>query len=132
MPAAPAGPRTDIDLEYYREVLDAERTRLLDALQKLDVQDETGGTSGETGELADYDQHMADQGTELFLREQDEAIHIGLKGELTQVEAAWSKIQSGTYGYCDRCGAEIPAERLEILPFAIYCLRCADEMEARF
>jgi RNA polymerase-binding transcription factor DksA len=132
MPAAPAGRRTDIDLDHYREVLEAERNRLRDALQKLDAQDETGGEAGETGEIANYDQHMADQGTELFLREQDEAIHIGLRGELDQVEAAWNKMQNGTYGYCERCNQEIPAERLEILPFAIYCLKCADELEARF
>jgi RNA polymerase-binding transcription factor DksA len=132
MATAPAGPRTDLDLDEIRTALEEERERLLGDIEKLHAQDATGGTAGETQELSDYDQHMADQGTELFLREQDEAIYMGLKNSLTQVEAALHKLETHTYGYCDRCGQDIGAERLEILPAALYCKRCADEVEARF
>lgn len=131
MAAAPAGPRTDLDLDNFRRVLEEERVRLQDALDKLDAQDETGGVKGELGETAGYDQHPGDQGTELFLREQDQAIHDGLRGELMSVEAAARKLDAGTYGYCDRCGATIPAERLDILPFALFCMDCATDLEAR-
>lgn len=131
MATVPAGPRKDLDLEYYRGMLEEERARLTNEIRKLSAQDETGGTSGEIGELANYDQHMADQATELFLREQDQAIQAGLVGELRKVDTAWQKLENGTYGYCDRCGIEIPQERLEILPFALYCIRCADDLEAR-
>ena len=112
-------------------MLEKERTRLQDQLRRLDAQNETGGTAGETGEISHYDQHMADQATELFLREQDQAIHVGLRIELDQVNSAWRKMDEGTYGYCDRCGAEIPVERLEVLPYAIYCIKCADHMEGQ-
>jgi RNA polymerase-binding transcription factor DksA len=132
MATAPAGPRADLDLNEYRRLLEEERNRLTAELEAIHSQDETGGTAGELSELSDYDQHMADQGTELFLREQDQAIYIGLKTSLDQVEEALRKLDNGTYGYCDRCGMEIIKERLEVLPFALYCIRCADEMESRF
>ena len=74
---------------------------------------------------------MADQATELFLREQDEAILIGLRSQLEQVEAALHKLETDSYGYCDRCGADIGSERLEILPQALYCKTCADDVAAR-
>jgi RNA polymerase-binding transcription factor DksA len=132
MATAPAGPRTDLDLSEIRDGLTEERRRILADIEKLHAQDQTGGDAGETGELSDYDQHMADQGTELFLREQDEAIYIGLKNSLEQVEAALRKLDANSYGYCDVCGADIGAERLEFLPQAIHCIRCADEIAARF
>jgi RNA polymerase-binding protein DksA len=121
-------PRADLDLEHFRTILEAERTRLVDQIRRIEEQLRTGGPAGETGELAAYDQHAADQATETFLRGQDAAIERGLRAELGQVELSFKKMQAGEYGYCDRCGTEIPAERLEVLPFAIYCLDCADEM----
>jgi RNA polymerase-binding transcription factor DksA len=130
--AATASPRTDIDIDHFREILEQERNRLVNQIERLDAQEESGGPAGETGELANYDQHMADQATETFQRAQDQAIHVSLRGELQQVETAWHKLDNGTYGYCDRCGALIPAERLEVLPFALFCIKCADEVEARF
>ena len=42
-------------------------------------------------------------------------------GELTD---ALERIEQGTYGKCERCGNEIPAERLEAIPTARLCLSC--------
>lgn len=125
---AAAGPRTDLDLKGFRKKLEAERERITSELKRLDAQDETGGVTGELGELANYDQHDADQGTELFMREQDEAIENGMQGELDQVESAMRKLENGTYGYCERCGKEIPKERLQVLPSALYCIQCASDV----
>ena len=122
MTNAPAKPREDLDLNHVRELLEGEQSRLREQLKKLDEQDELGGSAGEVGEIADYDQHPAAQGTELFFREQDLAIEESLQGELRQVEAAYHKLEKGAYGYCDRCGEPIPAERLEVLPYALFCL----------
>ncbi len=44
---------------------------------------------------------------------------------LADVDRALAKIEEGTYGVCDRCGAEIPAERLEAIAWAALCVRCA-------
>lgn len=130
---ATATQRTDLDLDHFRELLSEERARLEDDLAKLNAMEESGGPRGETAtELADYDQHMADQGTETFLREQDQAIHLGLRSSLDQVERACAKLDRGTYGVCDRCGANIAEERLEFVPHAIYCMNCASDIEARF
>lgn len=44
---------------------------------------------------------------------------------LADVDRALAKIEEGTYGVCDRCGAEIPPERLEAIPWAALCVGCA-------
>lgn len=131
MPETTLKPRTDLNLKKLAELLGKERAELEHQLDALAKQDRTGGDAGETGELSHVDQHEADQGTELFLREQDQAIHDNLKKSLDQAVSAWRKLEAGTYGYCERCGAKIPAERLEIMPSALFCMRCADELEAQ-
>ena len=131
MQEATLTPRTDLDLKHVAELLGQERAELEHQLDELAKMDRTGGDTGETGDLSNYDQHDADQGTELFLREQDQAIHDNLKKSLDQVESAWRKLQAGTYGYCERCHAAIPKERLEIMPSALFCMKCADELETQ-
>jgi DnaK suppressor protein len=43
----------------------------------------------------------------------------------TDVVRALEKLDEGTYGLCDRCGALIPEERLEARPWSVLCVRCA-------
>jgi RNA polymerase-binding transcription factor DksA len=132
MANATAGPRTDLDLDHFAEMLEGEQNRILTDLKRMDLREEAGGPGTSGSEIADYDQHQADQATETFLREQDEAMMVALRSELDQVEAAQAKLSAGSYGYCDRCGKDIPAERLEVLPFTIFCIDCAGDVEGRF
>jgi RNA polymerase-binding transcription factor len=44
---------------------------------------------------------------------------------LADVERAIAKLADGTYGLCDRCGEAISPERLEAIPWAPLCIRCA-------
>jgi DnaK suppressor protein len=41
------------------------------------------------------------------------------------VVRALGKLDDGTYGLCDRCGALIAEERLEARPWSVLCVRCA-------
>ncbi len=43
----------------------------------------------------------------------------------TDVVRAIAKLEEGTYGLCDRCGASIPDERLEARPWSVLCVACA-------
>ncbi len=45
--------------------------------------------------------------------------------EIEQIRHALHQIDAGTYGTCTGCGTAIPAERLELLPYATTCTRCA-------
>jgi DnaK suppressor protein len=48
----------------------------------------------------------------------------------TDVVRALEKLEEGTYGLCDRCGALIPEERLEARPWSVLCVRCASQRVA--
>lgn len=45
--------------------------------------------------------------------------------EIRQIDAALTRIENGEYGACMKCGADISAERLDILPATPFCKTCA-------
>jgi DnaK suppressor protein len=73
--------------------------------------------------------HIADDATEVFDRERDLALRSNAQDLLTQVEAAIGRIDDGRYGTCARCGQPIAPDRLEALPYAIYCITCQSLVE---
>jgi len=52
---------------------------------------------------------------------------------LGAIDAAIARLGAGVYGICARCGDEIPLARLQVIPFAQYCVDCQNEanIEAR-
>jgi len=48
--------------------------------------------------------------------------------KLRQIDEALARLDAGTYGICARCGEPIPAARLEVRPFAEYCVACAEAL----
>ncbi len=53
--------------------------------------------------------------------------HDQLRALLADVTHALEKFDEESYGVCDGCGVDIPPERLEVLPWATLCVRCAWE-----
>jgi DnaK suppressor protein len=43
---------------------------------------------------------------------------------LTEINAAEDRLSDGAFGTCQDCGASIPVERLEILPYVRFCVGC--------
>ncbi|MFV2010507.1 MULTISPECIES: TraR/DksA family transcriptional regulator [unclassified Micromonospora] len=52
------------------------------------------------------------------------ALVVAARRGYDQTVEALNRIAAGRYGRCDRCGGDIPRERLEILPHARYCVPC--------
>jgi DnaK suppressor protein len=110
-----------MDTETARARLDEERRRLEETRRA--AQDLVTGTTEEAvQELATYDQHPADEGTETFERERDTSVLQRVEAQLREIDAAWDRLERGTYGFCELCGKPIGDERLEAMPAARYCL----------
>lgn len=75
-----------------------------------------------TGELSSYDNHPADDATELYEREKDIALYEHSKQELKEINYALQAIETGRYGRCETCGKDIPFERLEAIPTTTFCI----------
>ena len=78
---------------------------------------------------AELDSHQSKDWEDLATeREEDEVLEgMGVSGqqEIRMIEAALSRIEAGEYGFCAKCGAEISAERLDVLPHTPFCRHCA-------
>jgi DnaK suppressor protein len=59
----------------------------------------------------------------------DDEVLIGVdevvRQEILQIQAALQRIGNGTYGVCSSCGNPIDANRIEALPTALRCIKCA-------
>ena len=62
-------------------------------------------------------------------RENDEVIDaLGneAKIELNKINLALDRMQNDEYGYCRDCGEEIAPARLQAMPYADLCIKCAE------
>lgn len=116
-------------LARFRAVLEEQKTRLEAEVAELDAQ-ERESLSEASGENV-YRDHMGDQGSATFERELDMTLEDNVRDLLSEVRQAIESIEAGTYGRCERCGAEIPAERLEAVPTASLCITCKTAEENR-
>ncbi len=48
---------------------------------------------------------------------------------LRSINQALDRLDEGTYGICEECGREIGEKRLQVMPFALYCVECQREKE---
>lgn len=47
-----------------------------------------------------------------------------------EIADAFRRLEADAYGVCEQCQAEIPMERLEVEPFARFCVACQERLEA--
>lgn len=116
---------TDLDKEQVEKRLRERAEEIAAARSQLDRTAPTLDT-----ELADYDQHPADEGTETHDQELDETREMMLAAEADQVELALQRVAAGDYGKCVDCGKDIPAARLEAVPESIRCIDDQQRYEA--
>ncbi len=111
------------DAEGAAGRLEAERRRTSERLSRLRLEHQ-GFVTAALDSNAD-DEHDPEGATIAFERSQVETLVRQLEQHLAEVEAAERRLADGTYGSCERCGAPIPAERLEARPAARTCVGCA-------
>jgi DnaK suppressor protein len=73
--------------------------------------------------------HLADVSSDNYEQE----LMLGLmenKGEaLSEIESALERIDSGTFGVCEKCQKKIKKARLEAIPYARLCISCQAKSE---
>jgi RNA polymerase-binding transcription factor DksA len=107
----------DQSAEDWRARLESERERLTGLVETLGGEVAEAETDA-TGDLAAYDQHSADAGSETTERTMDLTILEQVRTELDEVEAALRRLDDGTFGIDERTGEPIDPERLDAVPTA--------------
>jgi RNA polymerase-binding transcription factor DksA len=105
-----------------RAIADALRTRLASLDEDLAA---LTAVPRDPAAAVSFGKRIGDGTTEAI----DRMTKVGTAEQLAVIRAdvvrALGKIDEGTYGLCDRCGASIPEERLEARPWSTLCVSCA-------
>ncbi|WP_353684874.1 RNA polymerase-binding protein DksA [Thermodesulfovibrio sp. 3907-1M] len=104
--------------EIKKKLLEQKRQILVDAGVMLSNLPSESNLS----EIGDMASQEIDRSFLLRLRDRERKL-------LKKIEKTLEKIENGTYGICESCGAEIPIERLEARPVTDLCIECKTEQE---
>ncbi|MCH1625441.1 TraR/DksA C4-type zinc finger protein [Ferdinandcohnia quinoae] len=110
-------------LSTFRSQLIKAKQGVEELLKNSDHYDLENASVHETmGELSNYDNHPADNGSALYEREKDIALNEHSEEELKEINYALQAIENGSYGKCEECGKDIPIDRLKAIPTTTFCI----------
>jgi DnaK suppressor protein len=107
-----------LNLDAVRAELEARRDRDRQRLGVLAARPERGSA-------VSFGKRIGDGTSEAVSRLTDVGVGESLERGLERVERALTKLDDGTYGICDVCGAPIPPGRLKAMPDGVLCVSCA-------
>jgi DnaK suppressor protein len=109
----------------FKALLIAKRNEILGDVSFMEdemIRKSRGETSPASTDPADMGSDTCDLDNALGLMASERKILHEIKGALVRIE-------DGTYGICELGGEIIPRPRLRAIPWARYCLACADSAE---
>lgn len=118
--------------DYFRGLLQKKKQEFVDDISIMDRNGIGEMDKYTPTELSNYDNHPADLGTDLFITGMDYALKNHQKNQVYEVDEALKRINNGTYGICEDCGAEISEDRLEVMPTANLCIKCQEDNTKNF
>ena len=109
-------------LEHFRSILNGIKHELSEDIDRTvhTMQDEAT-LFADPNDRASQESDMS-----LELRNRDRERKL-----IKKIDEMLAKIDSGDYGYCDKCGVEIGLSRLEARPTATLCIDCKTLDEIR-
>jgi DnaK suppressor protein len=116
---------TPAEIRRFKAVLLAKRTEILSNV--ICMEDETLRKT--RTDLSNMPFHMADAGTDNYELENTLGLMDSERRILSEIEDALERIDDGRYGMCEGDNVPIPKARLNAIPWARYCVACANLSE---
>jgi DnaK suppressor protein len=110
-----------MDIKVYEQKLLDRKEELLKILAGL-KSEFSEINSCDIKEEADFASCSSNSESNFYLYQQQQK-------ELKEIEEALERIKNGSYGICQMCEEEINPERLDIKPYAKYCIDCREIIE---
>ena len=112
-----------MDTDRFKELLLQQQQELLEVL-------ESGKNAAGTvmldqtsvGRVSRMDALQSQAMMKELARRREQSLH--------EISKALKRIDSGDYGYCEKCSEAIAVKRLQINPVALYCIACSNKLEA--
>jgi RNA polymerase-binding protein DksA len=121
---------TKKEIDEFEARLQVERTELAEQLATIEDQTFATTQSDLSGDVG-VDDESADAGTATFEREKELSIEQNVRDLLQKIDRALKRIETGTYGICERCGKPIEKARIKALPYVDLCIKDAQAQSRR-
>jgi RNA polymerase-binding transcription factor DksA len=120
----------DSERRHVEQRLTQERDRATASLDRYEEQTRT--STEDDGELTQYKQHPADEGTDTMEQEKNLLLLEKESERLTLIDSALTRLykEPDTFGQCEKCGAEIGVERLDVVPWTRFCVEHQEQSES--
>lgn len=110
-----------LDIRQLRKKLELQRQEIKQSLHHLDQETRSLGV--------DCAQDPADLCVTSVSKETLFEQSSKRRTNLRLIEAALRRMEEGSFGECAGCGNEIPARRLQAVPWTQFCIRCQEAIE---
>jgi RNA polymerase-binding protein DksA len=117
-------------LDKLRRLLEEERETYVRQARDLAAEAEALASEREPGDTQ-FDEESGEGDTLNVERERDLALSASATQAVEEIDRALRRMDTGSYGICERCGKKIGVARLEALPFAALCIECKSREERR-
>lgn len=111
------------ELNFLFERLHEARRKILGDVEAVQRQSNEFGDDG-TQDIGDLAAATYSRQVMMQLGERE-------RGRLREVEAAFKRIEDGSYGICEESDEPIPFTRLEVIPYARFTVGAQNEIEQR-
>jgi RNA polymerase-binding protein DksA len=113
------------EIEEFKNILWEKRNEILGNVTSMEFET----FRRDRGDLSNMPTHMADFGTDSYEIDNILGLMDSERKILIEIDEALDRIENGTYGICEINGEPIPKARLEAIPWARYCIKCAGLIE---
>jgi DnaK suppressor protein len=108
------------EMEKFKHILLEKRHEILDKVQRFQASGRE--VSEDPSDLADAASSSYDK--EFYFNRSNSE-----RNTLMMIDDAIIRIERGRYGRCSGCGVHIENKRLEVVPWARYCVSCQEKRE---
>lgn len=113
------------NLNRFKTILLSKRNKVLRNYSELEYEFQ----QPEIVKESQLSNHPAEMGTENFDLENTIELLERERHILNDIDRALECMEQGTYGLCESCQKHISLKRLQAIPWARFCLNCADTKE---
>jgi DnaK suppressor protein len=107
-----------VDVETFRGLLEARRAELIASVEN----------ASEAAAPVELDQQVQGRLSRMDAIQGQAMAQATIERrrvEIAQIDAAFSRMEDGEFGYCVECGDDIAPKRLELNPAIARCVDCA-------
>lgn len=92
------------------------------AHERADLERQLTELESDGSAAPDFDENFADSAQVAAEQGENATLAASFREQLSEVERALARIDSGTYGTCETCGTVISAARIEAMPATRFCI----------